>query len=250
MSNSKNIYFLSDFHLGVPSYELSLEREKKIVRFLDSIKKDASDVYLVGDIFDFWFEYKTAVPRGFVRLLGKLAELSDSGIKLHLFTGNHDMWIFDYLPKELNATLYREPIERVFNGKKFLIGHGDGLGPGDHGYKFIKKFFASKFCQWMFARIHPNFGIGLANYWSGKIRLANQISDQVYLGDDKEFITIYCNETLKQKHFDFFVFGHRHLPLNILLNNQKSRYINLGEWVNNPHYAVWNGVDMKLMKWE
>ena len=250
MSNSKNIYFLSDFHLGVPGYELSLEREKKIVRFLDSIKNDASDVYLVGDIFDFWFEYKTAVPRGFVRLLGKLAELSDSGIKLHLFTGNHDMWIFDYLPKELNATLYREPIERVFNGKKFLIGHGDGLGPGDHGYKFIKKFFASKFCQWMFARIHPNFGIGLANYWSGKSRLANQISDQVYLGDDKEFITIYCNETLKQKHFDFFVFGHRHLPLNILLNNQKSRYINLGEWVNNPHYAVWNGVDMKLMKWE
>jgi len=250
MSGIKKIYFLSDFHLGVPNYEKSLEREKKIVRFLDTVKNDASDIYLVGDIFDFWFEYKTAVPRGFVRLLGKLAELSDSGIKLHIFTGNHDMWIFDYLPKELNANLYRESIERTFNGKTFLIGHGDGLGPGDHGYKFIKKFFASKFCQWMFARIHPNLGIGIANYWSGKSRLANQISDQIYLGDDKEFITIYCNETLQKKHYDYFIFGHRHLPLDILLNNQKSRYINLGEWVNDPHYAVWNGEEITLTKWK
>ncbi len=250
MSEQKNIYFLSDFHLGVPNYESSLEREKNVVRFLDSIKNSASEIYLVGDIFDFWFEYKTVAPRGFVRLLGKLAELSDSGIKLHLFTGNHDMWIFDYLPKEIGAALYRAPVERTLGNKTFLIGHGDGLGPGDKGYKFIKKFFASKFCQWMFARLHPNFGISLANFWSGKSRMANQIKDAIYLGDDKEFITIYCNETLKRKNYDYFIFGHRHLPLNILLSNQKSRYINLGEWVVNPHYAVWNGEEMKLIKWE
>ena len=250
MSEQKNIYFLSDFHLGVPNYESSLEREKNVVRFLDSIKNSASEIYLVGDIFDFWFEYKTVAPRGFVRLLGKLAELSDSGIKLHLFTGNHDMWIFDYLPSEVGATLYHSPIERAFSGKTFLIGHGDGLGPGDKGYKFIKKVFASKICQWLFARIHPNAGIAMANFWSGKSRMANQIKDAIYLGDDKEFITIYCNETLKRKNYDYFIFGHRHLPLNILLSNQKSRYINLGEWVVNPHYAVWNGEEMKLIKWE
>lgn len=250
MSSANKIYFLSDFHLGVPSYEESVLREKKIVRFLEEASKDATDIYLVGDIFDFWFEYKTVAPLGHIRLLGKLAELSDKGIKLHIFTGNHDMWIFDYLPKELNAKLYREPIERTFNDKTFLIGHGDGLGPGDHGYKFIKKFFASKFCQWMFARLHPNLGIGIANFWSRKSRISNQIKDANYLGDDREFITIYCNKTLKTKHFDFFVFGHRHLPLDILLSNQKSRYINLGEWVINPHYAVWDGEEMKLMKWE
>ena len=250
MSSGKKIYFLSDFHLGVPNADKSLEREKQIIRFLDSIKNDASDIYLVGDIFDFWFEYKTVAPRGFIRLLGKLAELSDNGIKLHLFTGNHDMWIFDYVPNEIGATLYRKPFEITFNGKSFLIGHGDGLGPGDRSYKLMKWFFASKMWQFLFARIHPNLGIGIANFWSKKSRMANQIRDQYYLGDDKEFITIYCNDTLKTKHYDFFVFGHRHLPLDILLSNKQSRYINLGEWVVNPHYAVWDGEEMKLMKWE
>ena len=250
MSSGKKIYFLSDFHLGVPTTEKSLAREKQIIRFLESIENDAADIYLVGDIFDFWFEYKTVVPRGFIRLLGKLAQLSDKGIKLHLFTGNHDMWIFDYVPKEIGATLYRKPFEINLNGKSFLIGHGDGLGPGDRSYKLMKRFFASKACQFLFARIHPNLGIGIANFWSRKSRMANQIRDQYYLGDDKEFITIYCNDTLKTKHYDFFVFGHRHLPLDVLLNNKKSRYINLGEWVVNPHYAVWDGVEMKLMKWE
>ena len=173
-----------------------------------------------------------------------------SKITWSLFTGNHDMWIFDYVPKEIGATLYRKPFEINLNGKSFLIGHGDGLGPGDRSYKLMKRFFASKICQFLFARIHPNLGIGIANFWSRKSRMANQIRDQYYLGDDKEFITIYCNDTLKTKHYDFFVFGHRHLPLDVLLNNKKSRYINLGEWVVNPHYAVWDGVGMKLMKWE
>lgn len=171
MIPGKKIYFASDFHLGVPTYEKSLEREKKIVKWLDSIKADAEELYLMGDVFDFWFEYKTVAPRGYVRLLGKLAELSDAGIKLFYFTGNHDMWTFDYLKKELNATIYRKPIEQEYNGKKFYIGHGDGLGPGDHGYKFIKKIFASSISQWLFARLHPNFGIGLANYFSKKAEL-------------------------------------------------------------------------------
>ena len=247
--NTKNkIYFLSDFHLGVPTKEESLVREKKIVAFLDSIKDSASEIFFVGDIFDFWFEYKHVVPKGHVRLLGKMAELSDSGIQLHIFTGNHDMWIFDYLPSEIGATLYRAPIEKTFNEKTFLIGHGDGLGPGDKGYKFIKKVFASKICQWLFARIHPNAGISLANFWSGKSRMSNKIKDQIYLGDDKEFLSVYCNETLKTKHYDYFLFGHRHLPLDILLSNKKSRYINLGEWVVNPHYAVFDGEEVKLVK--
>ncbi len=248
MTTNKKIYFISDFHLGVPNKEESLVREKKIVSFLDSIKDAASEIFFVGDIFDFWFEYKHVVPKGFVRLLGKMAELSDSGIKLHIFTGNHDMWIFDYLPSEVGAALYRSPIERTFNGKTFLIGHGDGLGPGDKGYKFIKKVFASKVCQWLFARIHPNAGIGMANFWSGKSRMTNKIKDQVYLGDDKEFLAVYCNETLKSKHYDYFIFGHRHLPLDILLSNKKSRYVNLGEWMTNPHYAVFDGEKLFLIK--
>lgn len=221
-------------------------REKKIVSFLDSVKDSAAEIYFVGDIFDFWFEYKHAVPKGYVRLLGKMAELADSGIKLHIFTGNHDMWIFDYLPSETGASLYRTPIEKTFNGKTFLIGHGDGLGPGDKGYKFIKKVFASKVCQWLFARIHPNLGITVANFWSGKSRMANAIKDQIYLGDDKEFLTVFCNDTLKTKHYDYFIFGHRHLPLEVVLSNKKSRYINLGEWVVNPHYAVFDGSELKL----
>jgi len=171
--SAKKIYFASDFHLGVPSYEKSLEREKLLVKWLDEIKKDAEEVYLMGDLFDFWFEYKHAAPKGFVRLLGKIAEITDSGIPVYLFTGNHDMWMFDYLPKEIGVKIYREPIEKKFGSKTFYLGHGDGLGPGDKGYKFIKKVFANKFCQWLFARLHPNLGIGMAHYWSRKSRVAN-----------------------------------------------------------------------------
>ncbi|MEO8148979.1 MAG: UDP-2,3-diacylglucosamine diphosphatase [Bacteroidia bacterium] len=243
------IYFISDFHLGVPDSERSLEREKKIVRWLDMINGDASELYLLGDVFDFWFEYKHAVPRGYVRLLGKLAELSDSGIKIYYFTGNHDMWVFDYIPKEIGATLYREPITRTYSGKKFLIGHGDGLGPGDHGYKFIKKVFASKTCQWLFARFHPNFGTWLANYFSRKSRIATGTSDEVYHGDDKEFLMIFCNDYIKKEHIDYFIFGHRHLVLDKKIGTD-SRYINLGEWITQSSYAVFDGEKLELKKFE
>jgi UDP-2,3-diacylglucosamine hydrolase len=268
MSSSKKIYFASDFHLGVPDYEKSLEREKRIVRWLNSIENDCEELFLLGDVFDFWFEYKTVVPRGFVRLLGKLAEMSDKGIPIHYFTGNHDMWTFDYLTKELNVKLHREPIEREFitstppgtSSKKFYIGHGDGLGPGDYGYKFIKKIFASKVCQWLFARLHPNLGVGIANYFSRKSRIATGTVDETYHGEEKEWLVIHSKELLAKKHFDFLIFGHRHLPLDISLtptlskgegeNPTLSRYINLGDWVKYNTYAVFDGETMELKTFE
>lgn len=249
MTPGKKIYFASDFHLGVPSFEASLEREKKIVRWLESIRDKAEAIFLVGDIFDFWFEYKRAVPRGHTRLLGKLAEMSDDGIQIELFTGNHDMWIFDYLPQELGVPLHREPITREWNGKKFMIGHGDGLGPGDHGYKFIKKVFASKFCQWLFARFHPNFGIWLANYWSGKSRNATSVQEKKFLGEDKEWLIIHCKEILEKEHFDYFIYGHRHVPIDHALRDD-SRYINLGDWITHFTYGEFDGKEMSLLTFE
>jgi UDP-2,3-diacylglucosamine hydrolase len=249
LTKGKKIYFASDFHLGAPDAVTSLQREKLLVSWLDEIKHDAQELFLVGDVFDFWFEYKTAVPKGFVRLLGKLAELSDAGISIHYFTGNHDMWVFDYLPKEIGAIIYRHPIEREINGFKFFIGHGDGLGPGDKGYKFIKKVFANPVCQWLFARLHPNFGIRLANFWSGKSRLHTGSSDEKFLGEDKEWLIIYCKEVLQKKQVDYFIFGHRHLPLDIQLT-ATSRYINLGEWMNYSSYGVFDGEKMELKSYK
>lgn len=248
LGSGKKIYFASDLHLGVPSYAASLERERHFVKWLDLIKSDAAELFLVGDVFDFWFEYRKAVPRGFVRLLGKLAEISDAGIPIHLFTGNHDMWIFDYLPKEIGLSLYREPIEREWNGKKFYIGHGDGLGPGDHGYKFIKKVFKNPFLQWSFARLHPNFGIGLADYFSRSSRAKSGAKDAVFLGEDQEWLAIYCKELLQTAYRDFFVFGHRHLPLDLKLNESGSRYINLGDWIQYYTYASFDGEALRLME--
>jgi len=244
-SPSKKIYFASDFHLGAPDESSSKLREQRIVNWLEDIRKDAEEIFLVGDLFDFWFEYKRAIPKGFVRLQGKIAELSDAGIPITLFTGNHDMWMFDYLPKELGVKLYREPIRRNFAGKEFLIGHGDGLGPGDHGYKFIKKVFANKICQWLFARLHPNFGIAMADYWSGKSRRANREEDEKFLGEENEWLAIYCKEYLQKEHIDYFIFGHRHLPLDLKVGDN-SRYINLGEWMNYNTYAVFDGSELKL----
>lgn len=236
----KNIYFASDFHLGAPNLEESLKREKRIVAWLNFIEPDAKEIFLVGDIFDFWFEYKRAIPKGFVRLQGKIAELTDKGIPVHIFTGNHDMWIFDYLPKELGVSLYREPITRTFGDKKFFIGHGDGLGPGDRGYKFLKKVFASKFCQWCFARLHPNFGIWLADRSSKTSRAATAKDDEKFLGEENEWLAIFAKETLQKEHFDYFIFGHRHLPLELKVG-ENSTYFNLGEWINYYTYLVFDG---------
>jgi UDP-2,3-diacylglucosamine hydrolase len=238
-------YFVSDFHLGAPNSKASLEREKLVVKWLEEIRKDAKEIYILGDLFDFWFEYKTVVPKGFVRILGKLAEICDEGTPVHFFTGNHDMWCFDYLPNEIGVKLYKEPIKREIEGKQFFLGHGDGLGPGDNSYKFLKKVFSNPVCQFMFGWIHPNIGMGLANFWSRKSRISNSLGDEKYLGDENEWLVQFCKDELKNdRKTDFFIFGHRHLPLDINIEN--SRYINLGEWINYCTYAVFDGKNLEL----
>jgi UDP-2,3-diacylglucosamine hydrolase len=241
------VYFASDFHLGAPNFEESLVREKKVVQWLEEVRKDASEIFLVGDVFDFWFEYKRAVPRGFTRLLGKISEITDSGIPVHWFIGNHDMWIFDYLPQECGITLHREPIVREWNGKKYFIGHGDGLGPGDNGYKILKKFFASSFCQWLFARLHPNFGIWLAQKSSGYSRSISGESDKKFLGEENEWLAVFSKEQLQKEHFDYFIFGHRHLPMQIKLG-ENSEYINIGDWLHHYTYGVMEDGIFELKK--
>ncbi|HNP95165.1 MAG TPA: UDP-2,3-diacylglucosamine diphosphatase [Cyclobacteriaceae bacterium] len=245
LAQGKKIYFASDFHLGVPDLETSLAREKKIVRWLDQVKSDAQAIYLLGDIFDFWFEYRHAIPRGFIRLQGKLAELRDSGMPIYFFTGNHDMWMFDYFPTELGIPIYRKPIQLEIGAHRFMVGHGDGLGPGDTSYKILKKFFDSAVCQWLFARIHPNLGISIAKYWSRNSRISNMKKEEQFKGEENEFLLSYCRETEKKNHHDFYVFGHRHLPLDLKVGEQ-SRYINLGEWVHFSTYGVYDGSTIEL----
>jgi UDP-2,3-diacylglucosamine hydrolase len=243
------IYFASDFHLGAPDYEKSLAREKIIVSWLEAIEPTAQEIFLVGDIFDFWFEYKEVIPRGFVRLQGKIAQLTDSGIPVHIFTGNHDMWMFDYLPKEIGVQLHRSPIKKTFFNQQFYIGHGDGLGPGDKGYKFIKRVFENKFCQWCFARLHPNFGIWLAKFSSKTSRASTGKSDEIFKGKDNEWLAIYCNDFLKKEKIDVFIFGHRHLPIQMKLN-EFSTYYNLGEWITHRTFLSVNQKGISFQKWE
>jgi UDP-2,3-diacylglucosamine hydrolase len=245
LPSGKKVYFLSDFHLGAPDQQTSLVREKKLVGFLDEIKQDAHTIFVVGDMFDFWYEYRHVVPKGYVRILGKLAELTDSGIHIHFYVGNHDMWMKDYFQKELNIPVYFEPNEFDFNGKNFYIGHGDGLGPGDNGYKLLKKIFRNPVCQFMFGMLPPVVGIGLANYFSRKSRQSVDKHDEIFLGEDKEWLVIYSKEVLQKKHYDYFVFGHRHLPLDLPIVSN-SRYINLGDWIRYFTYAVFDGHNMEL----
>jgi len=244
----KKIYFLSDFHLGAPDVAASLVREKKIIRFLDEIKSSASAIYILGDIFDFWYEYKNVVPKGYIRLLGKLAELTDAGIPIHVFIGNHDMWMSGYFEQALNIPVYHEPQIFIFNNKRFYIGHGDGLGPGDNGYKFIKKIFRNPICKWLFGWIHPDIGIKIANYFSKKSRQKTGSADEQFLGEENEWLIIYSKELIKKDHFDFLIFGHRHLPIDIRLSEQ-SRYINLGDWITHFTYAEFDGNEVKLCKY-
>lgn len=249
ISNRQNIYFLSDFHLGAPNVQSSRERETRIVKWLDEVENEAAEIYLLGDVFDFWFEYRHSVPKGYTRLLGKLASMADKGIKLHYFTGNHDMWVFDYFPNEIGCQVYKEPIIRVIHGKRFYIAHGDGLGPGDHGYKFIKRVFANPICQWLFRWMHPDIGIPLANYFSKRSRIATGDSDEKYLGDDQEWLVQYCKQLQEKDSFDYMIFGHRHLPLDMIIDG-KGRYLNLGEWINHNTYAVFDGTDLKLLAYK
>ncbi len=250
MESKKKIYFASDVHLGAPALHNNRERELLFASWLDEVKKDAESIFLLGDIFDFWFEYKRVVPRGFTRILGKLAEITDSGIPVHFFTGNHDIWVFDYLPKEIGVQVHRDILKTNLHGKRFFIGHGDGLGTHDKGYKFLKKIFTNKFLQWAFARLHPNFAIWLAHKWSGHSRLKNGgLEAENFRGNDKEHLIIYAKNELQKEHFDYFIFGHRHRACNVQLN-ETSQYINTGDWITHFSYAVFNGESVKLKKFK
>ena len=249
IATSKKVYFLSDFHLGAPNAVESRKREDRLVRFLQDARKDAGVIFIVGDIFDFWFEYKTVVPKGFVRILGTLAQMADEGIQLHIFTGNHDLWMQDYLSKELNAKLYFEPQQFTIQNKQFLIGHGDGLGPGDEGYKRLKRIFTNPLCQWLFRWLHPDAGIQLANYFSRKSRAKTGNADELFLGEDKEWLILYAKEQAKTMAVDYFIFGHRHNAIDLRLN-EKSRYINLGDWIRLYTYGVFDGTTMQLLEWK
>ena len=245
MKSSSKIYFASDQHFGAPTPELSFPREQKFVAWLNEIKKDAEAIFLLGDIFDFWFEYKTVVPKGFVRVLGKLAELKDEGISIYFFVGNHDLWMNDYFQKEFNIPVYHNNKEFTFNEKTFLIGHGDGKGPGDIGYKRMKKVFTFPFSKWLFRWLHPDIGVKLAQYLSVKNKLISGVEDVKYLGEENEWLVQYCKRKLETKHYNFFIFGHRHLPLEIELN-ENSKYINLGDWIGYFTYGVFDGEKMEL----
>ena len=247
-SNTK-IYFASDQHFGAPTAELSFPREKKFVAWLDEIKKDATALFLLGDLFDFWFEYKTVVPKGFVRVLGKLAELRDAGIPIYFFVGNHDLWMEDYFQKELDIPVYHTTQEFTFDNKLFLIGHGDGLGPGDKGYKRMKKVFTNPFSKWLFRWIHPDLGVRLAQYLSVKNKLISGEEDVVYLGEEKEWLVLYSKRKLETKHYDYFIFGHRHLPMTIKVG-ENSTYANLGDWIGYFTYGVFDGEKFELKEYK
>ncbi len=241
----KKIYFISDLHLGAPDSVASSEREKKLARFLDAAKSDAQAVFLVGDTFDFWFEYKLAVPKGFVRFLSKLQQLTDAGIAVYIFIGNHDLWMRDYLEKETGARIFFDKTTLTSQGKSMLLAHGDGLGPGDTKYKILKKIFTNKLCQWLFRWLHPDIGIKIAQLWSRHTFTDPAI--EVFHGEEKEWLIQYCKRKLTEQRFDYFIMGHRHLPMEIKLN-ENSTYINLGDWIINCNYAVFDGNDVKLNK--
>jgi len=245
LTDNKKIYFASDQHFGIPNHVDSLEREKKFIAWLDTVKQDAAVIFLLGDLFDCWYEYKTVVPKGFVRVLGKLAEIRDSGIPIHFFVGNHDLWMLDYFEKELNIPVHHKPLEFTSNAKTFLIGHGDGLGPEDKGYKRMKKVFTNSFAQWFYRWIHPDLGMRFAQYLSTKNKLISGDEDAKFLGEDNEWLVQYCHRKLESKQYDYFLFGHRHLPMTIELND-KSSYINTGDWISHFTYAVFDGEKTEL----
>jgi UDP-2,3-diacylglucosamine hydrolase len=246
-SKDKKVYFASDQHLGAPTAEQSFLREKKFLAWLNVIKEDAAAIFLVGDLFDFWFEYKTVVPKGFVRVLGKLAEIRDSGIPIYFFVGNHDLWMNDYFEKELNIPVYHKPEVFLINNKKVFIGHGDGLGPYDKGFKRLKKVLTFPLFQWLYRWFHPDLGMKLGQYMSVKNKMISGDDDAKYLGDDKEWLVQYCKRKLESNHYDYFVFGHRHLPLEIQLQDN-SKYVNLGDWITHFTYGEFYKGELYLKK--
>ena len=227
MNNRNKIYFASDFHLGSPNHQESIVREKKICRWLDSIEEHAKEIYLVGDIFDFWFEYKTTIPKGFERLKGRLVALTDKGIQIHFFPGNHDLWTFGYLKNELGLIVHKEPLIKNINGKIFYITHGDGLSDVNKKYKILKCIFTSKICQKLFGYIHPSLGIKIAQKWSQISRKKGGQYDKEKL---KEGLVAYSKKILQNQDIHYFIFGHIHEPIELQLT-PNTKYINLGDWI-------------------
>ncbi|MBN2669613.1 MAG: UDP-2,3-diacylglucosamine diphosphatase [Bacteroidales bacterium] len=246
MLTKKRTYFISDVHLGLPNRTKSIERERRLVQWLDEIKEHTEALYLLGDIFDFWYEYKHVVPKGFVRLLGKLGELSDAGIPIYFFTGNHDIWAFDYFEKELGISIIRKPITKVIHDKVFHLGHGDGLGPADKGFKALKWLFTNKLAQLLFSRVHPNFALWLGNTWSRKKRYSESPDKIKYLGVDKEWLILYAKSVLERESIDYFIFGHRHLALHLKI--EQAEFVNLGDWIHNFTFAYFDGNEMVLQR--
>lgn len=245
LSPGKKIYFASDFHLGAPDDEISKQREKKIIKWLEQIKNDASAIFLVGDLFDFWFEYKHAIPKGFIRFQGKLAELVDTGIPIFIFTGNHDLWYKDYFSNELGIPVFDKPISLEIVSKSFLVGHGDGLGDGGYSFKVIKKIFTAKIPRWLYRWVHPDLGIPIAKFWSNSSREKSMAKDEKFLGED-EILLNYCRKIEQEKHHDYYIFGHRHLPLQMNVSDQ-STYYNLGEWFEANSYLEFDGKKASLL---
>ncbi|KUG13588.1 UDP-2,3-diacylglucosamine hydrolase [Elizabethkingia sp. HvH-WGS333] len=250
LQEGKKIYFASDQHFGAPTPKESKVREAKFIRWLDEIKEDAQVLFLMGDLFDFWHEWQHVIPKGYVRLLGKLAELKDSGIELYFFVGNHDLWMKSYFEDELEVPVYFTKKYYEISGKNFLLAHGDGLGPGDKGYKRMKKLFTNPVAQWFFKWLHPDIAMRIALYLSQKNKMISGEEDKEFLGEDKEFLIIYAKEKLKTEKIDYFIFGHRHLPMVLDLNAGQSKYINLGDWIGYFTYGIFDGDHFELKTYE
>lgn len=244
MKEKGKIFFSSDFHLGLPAGTPPLEREKKVVAWLNSIAGDAKEIYLLGDIFDFWWEYRLVVPKGFTRLLGTVSSLTDSGIPVHFFTGNHDMWIGNYLSEECGMTLHTAPITSDFDGKKFHLAHGEGLGTKERGYKILLSIFRNKTLQKMYSALHPSIGVGIGHGWSLNSRLGKGINKE-FIGEENEDLIRYASGILENENIDYFIFGHRHLAMTYRLK-QGSEIVFLGDWITSGNYAEWDGEKLTL----
>lgn len=248
MSEKGLIYFVSDVHLGAPALKNNRERELLFTRWLDEIKDDVSELYLMGDIFDFWYEYKKVAPRGFTRVLGRIAEIADRGIPVHFFTGNHDVWVFDYLAEETGVTVHHNEIIQEIKGKKFFLAHGDGLDKDDKGYLFLKKVFTNKPMQWLFSRLHPNFAFWLAHKWSASSRLSKSDNEPDFMVN-QDGMYKFAADFLKTTPIDYFVMGHRH-QLAMEKINEKSTFVLLGEWIGTYSYGVFDGEKFELKKYK
>ena len=245
---NKKVYFLSDAHLGSKSHADSRESERKLCRWLEHVRQDAAAIYLLGDIFDYWFEYRYVVPKGFTRLLGKLSELTDAGIEIHFFIGNHDIWLTDYLAQECGLILHFEPFITDIGGKRFFLAHGDGLGDDSRSFNFLRKVFHSRFLRLLFSAIHPRWTIPLAHGWSNKSRISG--GEQAYLGADREPLVLFAKKKLQeQQGLHYFIFGHRHILLQSPIAEQ-TEVVFLGDWIRFFSYGVFDGEHVTLARWE